>query len=344
MNIRSLRSLAKAFLLVLVLIFAGQAEIGQTAKAAATQDVSGTERYDYAYQVLEIVNKERANVGASPLTMDKDLLSAAMLRTAETVVSFSHTRPNGELCYTASSKMSGENIAMGSGGASGTPAQVMNQWMNSPGHKANILNTGFQSIGIGCIVTSSGTYWVQCFGRVTAQTISQPANAQVTYRVANDTSSQTVLVSSTAAGNGGSTATPKPTNPPAGTTDQPAGATTSPAGQATAAPSGTQDSGADVSQNSSAQWKIKCSKGKITLKWKKLSGADGYEVQISNKKNFKQKQTYSLKKSQKQKVITKYKGKKLKSGKTYYLRIRTFKKVNERRVYGSWSRKIKCQM
>ncbi len=316
----------------IILFAAKKVEIGQTAKAAATQDVSGTERYDYAFQVLEIVNKERASVGASPLTMDKDLLSAAMLRTAETVVSFSHTRPNGEKCYTASSKMSGENIAMGSGGLSATPAQVMDQWMNSPGHKSNILDTSFQSIGIGCIVTSSGTYWVQCFGRGTAQTLNQPANAKVTYRVAKDTSSQTVLVSGTANGNsaGTSTATPQPTN--------------TPAGQETAVPSGTQNAGANTLQNSSVQCKIKLSKGKITLNWKKLTGVNGYEIQISNKKNFKQKQVYSLKKSQTQKVIKKYKGKKLKSGKTYYLRVRTFKKEKGSKVYGPWNGKIKCQI
>lgn len=348
MNIKNLKLLTGIFLLGVVLFAAGRTENEQAVKAAATQDVSGTERYDYAFQVLELVNKERASVGASSLNMDKDLLSAAMLRTAETVVSFSHTRPNGEMCYTASSKMSGENIAMGSGGASGTPAQVMNQWMNSSGHKSNILDTSFQSIGIGCIVTSSGTYWVQCFGRGTAQTISQPANAQVTYRVAKDTSSQTKLVSSTAAGNGGSTgtttATPKPENTPAGTINQPAGATTRPAGQATAAPSGTQNSGENISQNSSVQWKIKLSKAKITLKWKKMTGISGYEIQISNKKNFKQKQTYSLKKSRKQKVITKYKGKKLELGKAYYVRIRSFKNDNGTKVYGSWSGRIRCQM
>lgn len=316
----------------IVLFAAKKVEIGQTAKAAATQDVSGTERYDYAFQVLEIVNKERASVGASPLTMDRDLLSAAMLRTAETVVSFSHTRPNGEKCYTASSKMSGENIAMGSGGLSATPAQVMDQWMNSPGHKSNILDTSFQSIGIGCIVTSSGTYWVQCFGRGTAQTLNQPANAKVTYRVAKDTFSQTALVSSTANGNsaGTSTATPQPTN--------------TPAGQETAVPSGTQNAGANTLQNSLVQCRIKLSKGKITLKWKKLTGVSGYEIQISNKKNFKQKQVYSLKKSQTQKVIKKYKGKKLKPGKTYYLWVRTFKKEKGSKVYGPWNGKIKCQI
>lgn len=320
--------MAGALLLGAVLFAAAQLGTGQTAKAAESQDVYGTARYDYAFQVLEIVNKERALEGAEPLTMDKDLLSAAMLRSAETVVSFSHTRPNGEKCFTASSKMSGENIAMGST----TPEQVMIQWMNSPGHKANILKKSFRSIGIGCIVINNRTYWVQCFGRGTAQTLSQPENEKVGYRVATDTTSQTVLIKGTEVGSGTSTTTPTPSATPAGSTEKPE-STKAPA--ATAAPSGT---------NTSLQFSTKCYLRKITLKWNKLADVSGYEIQISNKRNFKQKQIYSLKKSKTQKVIKKYKGKKLELGKAYYVRIRTFKNDNDTKVYGSWSGRIRCQM
>lgn len=336
MNIKSLKLLAGAFLLGVILFAAGQFGAGQTAKAAGSQDVYGTARYDYAFQVLEIVNKERALDGAGPLTMDQDLLSAAMLRSAETVVSFSHTRPNGEKCFTASSKMSGENIAMGSGALSATPEQVMIQWMNSPGHKANILTKSYQSIGIGCFVTNYGTYWVQCFGRGTAQTLSQPENEKVGYRVATDTTSQTVMIKGTDVGSGSSagtsTASPMPSAAPAGATEKPE-STKIPA--ATTAPSGT---------NTSLQFSTKCYLRKITVKWNKLADVNGYEIQISNKRNFKRKQTYSLKKSKTQKVIKKYKGKKLELGKAYYVRIRTFKNDNDTKVYGSWSGRIRCQM
>lgn len=335
MNIKSLKLLAGAFLLGVILFAAGQLGTGQTVKAAGSQDVYGTARYDYAFQVLEIVNKERALEGAAPLTMDQDLLSAAMLRSAETVVSFSHTRPNGEKCFTASSKMSGENIAMGSGALSATPEQVMIQWMNSPGHKANILTKSYQSIGIGCFVTNYGTYWVQCFGRGTAQTLSQPENEKVGYRVATDTTSQTVLIKGTDVGNGSagtSTASPMPSAAPAGATEKPE-STKIPA--ATTAPSGS---------NTSLQFSTKCYLRKITVKWNKLADVNGYEIQISNKRNFKRKQTYSLKKSKTQKVIKKYKGKKLELGKAYYVRIRTYKNDNGTKVYGSWSDRIRCQM
>lgn len=336
MNIKSLKLLAGAFLLGVILFAAGQFEAGQAAKAAESQDVYGTARYDYAFQVLEIVNKERALEGAGPLTMDKDLLSAAMLRSAETVVSFSHTRPNGEKCFTASSKMSGENIAMGGGSSCATPEQVMIRWMNSPGHKANILTKSYQSIGIGCFVTNYGTYWVQCFGRGTAQTLSQPENEKAAYRVAADTTSQTVMIKGTDVGSSSasmSTASPMPSAAPAEATENPA-STKIPA-WALNALSQTKDP---------LQFNAKCYLKKIKLKWNKLADVSGYEIQISNKRNFKQKQIYSLKKSKTQKVIKKYKGKKLELGKAYYVRIRTFKNNDGTRVYGSWSNRIRCQM
>lgn len=171
---------------------------GQAVYAANTEKVSGTARYDYAYQVLNKVNAERKAAGVSELTMDEDLLSAAMLRAAETVVSFDHIRPNGTRCFTASSKMYGENIASGFG----TPTEVMQAWMSSDGHKKNILNSSFQSIGVGCIVNAKTkrVYWVQCFGYEAATAVTKPANATVTYQVAKDTSSTTTLLSNKSEG------------------------------------------------------------------------------------------------------------------------------------------------
>lgn len=70
MKINQLRTAFAAVLFGLVLILGGQ-----SAKAE-TKDVSGTARYDHAFQVLELVNQERAKVGAEPLEMDEELLSA----------------------------------------------------------------------------------------------------------------------------------------------------------------------------------------------------------------------------------------------------------------------------
>lgn len=126
--------------------------------------VTGTESYDYAQQVVDLVNQERAKVGVSPVTMDAELTEAAMQRAAECSLYFSHTRPNGTLCFTISSRMHGENIAAGSS----TPAGVMNQWINSAGHYANIIDRDWDSIGIGCFRVGAVTYWVQAFSASSA--------------------------------------------------------------------------------------------------------------------------------------------------------------------------------
>ena len=120
----------------------------------------------FARQVVELVNKERAKAGVSPLTIDTGLESAALVRTREIQTSFSHTRPNGNSFATAiqeagvTYRRSGENIAWGQR----TPEAVVNAWMNSDGHRANILNKNFSRIGVGYLTNGSGTpYWVQLF-------------------------------------------------------------------------------------------------------------------------------------------------------------------------------------
>lgn len=117
--------------------------------------------------VLELVNAARAQNGKSPLTLDDALTDVAQLRAEEIVQSFSHTRPNGTSCFTAveeagiSAGSMGENIAAGQS----SPAAVMDSWMNSEGHRANILKGNFSSIGIGYVKAPSGYkhYWVQLF-------------------------------------------------------------------------------------------------------------------------------------------------------------------------------------
>ncbi len=126
--------------------------------------VTGTENYKYAFEVLTLVNKERKKAGVKPLTMDKSLLTTAMLRSFECALYFDHTRPSGSDCFTANSLMSGENIAAGQI----TPEMVVNGWMNSEGHKRNILDSSFKSIGIGCVNVNGLYCWVQCFGRGSA--------------------------------------------------------------------------------------------------------------------------------------------------------------------------------
>ena len=116
-------------------------------------------------QVLTLVNKERANAGLSPLTMDESLRKVARIKSTDMRTNgyFSHTSPTyGSpfdmmkqfgISYTAA----GENIAQGYT----TPEQVVNGWMNSSGHRANILSSKFTHIGVG--YDANGHYWTQMF-------------------------------------------------------------------------------------------------------------------------------------------------------------------------------------
>ncbi len=123
------------------------------------------EDYAKAYEVLALVNAERQKVGAAPLVMDESLLESAMHRAAETVILGSHGRPDGTLCFTINSQMRAENYAWGFNSSQ----SVMDGWMGSPGHKANILNGEYKGIGVGVIKYNGAYYWIQCFG-TTSQT------------------------------------------------------------------------------------------------------------------------------------------------------------------------------
>ncbi|MFI1654235.1 sigma-70 family RNA polymerase sigma factor [Streptomyces sp. NPDC020472] len=118
-------------------------------------------------QVIDLVNAERAKAGCGPLTEHPLLTQAAQGHSDDMAARdfFDHTDPDGDgpgeritaAGYAWSSY--GENIAKGQT----TAAQVMDSWMNSPGHRANILNCGFKEIGVG-LHTSGGPYWTQAFG------------------------------------------------------------------------------------------------------------------------------------------------------------------------------------
>ena len=119
-----------------------------------------------AAQVLALVNAQRARAGLGSLSLDPEASKAAGVRAREIQISFSHTRPDGRDFSTALSeagasfRASGENIAYGQRSAE----QVMDVWMNSAGHRANILNPGYSRIGIGHVKDSRGVdHWVQLF-------------------------------------------------------------------------------------------------------------------------------------------------------------------------------------
>ncbi len=143
----------------------------QTAQAS-TMRVEVDQDYAQAYQVLDLMNQQRKAAGRPALTMDKDLMDAAMQRAAEISVIFEHTRPDGTSCLNLTSKAKGENIALGQADAS----SVMTAWMNSTGHKANILYEPYTIVGVGCVKVGNYYCWVQCFGWDKAKTCSKPSN------------------------------------------------------------------------------------------------------------------------------------------------------------------------
>lgn len=117
--------------------------------------------------VLTLVNQERAQAGCVPVRANPPLAALAGAFSKDMAVRgfFDHTDPDGNTPWDRATKagisgMGGENIARGQGDA----AAVMKAWMNSPGHKANILNCEFRTLGVGVYNAAGGPWWTQDFG------------------------------------------------------------------------------------------------------------------------------------------------------------------------------------
>lgn len=118
-------------------------------------------------EVLRLVNAERSRRGLEPLSSDPVLESIANRRAQEIVQLFSHDRPNGQSYDSLYRELGvtgygywGENIAMGQSDASA----VVTAWMNSEGHRENILKPEYRKIGIGVYYVNGTPYWAQNFG------------------------------------------------------------------------------------------------------------------------------------------------------------------------------------
>jgi uncharacterized protein YkwD len=137
--------------------------------AAPANPISTNPQDIFDQQILGLVNQERAKVGADPLKINEQLDLAADQHTLDqaSMNKMSHTGSNGSNMgdriknagYVFSS--AAENVAYGFGDA----AAVMNGWMNSEGHRQNILNPNYKEIGIGYAQGADGRpYWTQDFG------------------------------------------------------------------------------------------------------------------------------------------------------------------------------------
>lgn len=146
-----------------------------TLPEAGTNNGSGTLNSDgqasqagtEAQEILRLVNQQRAQNGLAALTLSEKLCELATLKAEDMVANgyFDHTSPTYGTPFAmmkqfgVSYSSAGENIAAGQR----TPEEVMDAWMNSSGHRANILSANYTELGVGIAVGSRGIYWVQLF-------------------------------------------------------------------------------------------------------------------------------------------------------------------------------------
>lgn len=164
MQKQSCMAVMLSFLLMIFCCF-GCKEIYMIRASAATSSTSDTTLQKYADQVAALVNQERQAQGLSPLYVVPVINQAAAVRSEECVSVFDHKRPDGTSCgtvldeYGISWMARGENIAYGQA----SPEAVMQAWMNSDGHRSNILSKNYSYIGVGVVRNGSTLYWTQLF-------------------------------------------------------------------------------------------------------------------------------------------------------------------------------------
>lgn len=139
-----------------------------TSGAQPTKSPTSTGAAAFEDRVLVIVNNERAAAGCGPVRADSPLRDLARAHSKDMADRdyFSHNTPEGKTPWDRASAagvnyLAAENIARGQQ----TPESVMDAWMNSDGHRRNILNCSFTKLGVGVQTGSGGPWWTQEFGR-----------------------------------------------------------------------------------------------------------------------------------------------------------------------------------
>ena len=151
---------------VIALLAAAALLCGAFSLFAAAAPIQAADTEGFAAEILQLVNAEREKAGLAALGSLEPLSAAAQKRAEEIADKFSHTRPGGRDCFTVmddygvAATSRGENIAAGQV----TPAEAMDSWMNSSGHRKNILGD-FHRMGVGVYVKNGTVYWAQLFIR-----------------------------------------------------------------------------------------------------------------------------------------------------------------------------------
>ncbi len=142
-----------------------QNEKPATPSTSSTPSTTTSDVNAFEQEVVKLTNAERTKAGLSPLQTDDKLMAAAREKSQDMQSNnyFSHTSPTFGSPFDRMKalgiayKSAGENIAQGQR----SPQEVVQAWMDSPGHRANILNGKFTHIGVGYV--KSGNYWTQQF-------------------------------------------------------------------------------------------------------------------------------------------------------------------------------------
>lgn len=152
--------------------------------------------YSAAYEALEELNALRREAGIGELVMDAAMMEMAVQRAAECTISLSHTRPNGQDFDTA--RPSGaayekqdmaENIHYSSGKSDA--ASATESLYNSPGHRTNMMNSTYVSVGIACVRDLAGhSYWVQTFTSAAGTPEATPSSGQERFFFSVETAEQ----------------------------------------------------------------------------------------------------------------------------------------------------------
>ena len=137
----------------------------QNQNNSATDDKNESSVSEYEKRVVELVNEIRVENGLSPLTLNSDLSNVARLKSQDMKDKnyFDHISPTYGSPFDMMTQFGISYISAGENLANGyaTPEDVVNGWMNSPGHRANILDTSFTQIGVGYVADVN--YWTQMF-------------------------------------------------------------------------------------------------------------------------------------------------------------------------------------
>jgi len=137
--------------------------VGSIADANMTEEerAEAEELRGMAVSVFNQCNALRQEQGLKTLDWDDSLELSAAVRASEIVGTFSHTRPNGNPWWTVNSDlMWGENLAKGFASTEAT----VDAWMNSPSHKANVMDGGFNTMSIAVYRINNVLYFAQEFG------------------------------------------------------------------------------------------------------------------------------------------------------------------------------------